>query len=83
MIELLRYLFLVRGCTAYLRSDNGPEFIAAAVKRWLADNKVATLYIESGSPWENGYTESFNGRFRDEFLDREVFYSVKEAKVLA
>ena len=83
VIAVLAYLFMVRGAPRYIRSDNGPEFIAAAIKRWLAGNKVATLYIEPGSPWENGYIESFNGRFRDEFLDREVFYSVKEAKVLA
>ncbi len=83
VIAVLAYLFMVRGAPGYIRSDNGPEFIAAAIKRWLAGNKVAILYIEPGSPWENGYIESFNGRFRDEFLDREVFYSVKEAKVLA
>jgi len=83
VIAVLEYLFMVRGTPGFIRSDNGPEFIAAAIKRWLADNKVDTLYIEPGSPWENGYIESFHGRLRDELLNRELFYSVKEAKVLA
>ena len=74
---------MVRGIPKFIRSDNGPEFIADAIKRWLQDRGVETLYIEPGSPWENGYIESFNGRLRDEVLDREVFYSVKEAKVIA
>ncbi len=83
VIAVLAYLFMVRGGPRFIRSDNGPEFIAQAIQCWLADNGVATLYIEPGSPWENGYIESFNGRFRDELLDREVFYSVREARVLA
>jgi len=82
VIAVLEYLFMVRGVPGFIRSDNGPEFIADAIKRWLADNKVGTLYIEPGSPWENGYIESFHGRLRDELLNRELFYSVKEAKVL-
>jgi putative transposase len=82
VIVLLEYLFMVRGVPRFIRSDNGPEFIADAIKRWLQDQGVETLYIEPGSPWENGYLESFNGKFRDEVLDREVFYSVKEAKVI-
>ena len=83
VIAVLDYLFMVRGAPQFIRSDNGPEFIANAVKQWLKDNDVKTLYVEPGSPWENGYIESFNGKFRDEVLDREVFYSVAEAKVLA
>ena len=83
VIAVLEYLFMVRGIPEFIRSDNGPEFIADAIKRWLQDRGVETLYIEPGSPWENGYIESFNGRLRDEVLDREVFYSVKEAKVIA
>jgi len=82
VIAVLDYLFLVRGIPRFIRSDNGPEFIAHAVKSWLQERGVETLYIEPGSPWENGYIESFNGRFRDEVLDRELFYSVKEAKVI-
>ncbi len=83
VIAVLEYLFMVRGVPGFIRSDNGPEFIADAIKKWLKDQMVGTLYIEPGSPWENGYIESFHGRLRDEFLNRELFYSVKEAKVLA
>jgi len=82
VIAVLEYLFMVRGTPKYIRSDNGPEFIADAIKKWLKKKHVETLYIEPGSPWENGYIESFNGKLRDEILNREVFYSVKEAKVL-
>lgn len=82
VIETLRYLFEVRGAPKFIRSDNGPEFIAQAIRKFLADSKVETLYIEPGSPWENAYSESFNGRFRDEFLNRELFTSLTEAKVL-
>ena len=67
---------------AYLRSDNGPEFIAKEVLRWLAANQIKTIYIEPGSPWENGYNESFNGKLRDELLNRELFYSLAEARYL-
>jgi transposase InsO family protein len=83
VIGVLEYLFAVRGVPGFIRSDNGPEFIADAIKGWLSDKKVETLYIAPGSPWENGYIESFHGRLRDELLNREMFYSVKEAKVLA
>lgn len=83
VIEVLEYLFAVRGVPRFIRSDNGPEFIANAIKGWLSDKKVGTLYIAPGSPWENGYIESFNGKLRNELLNRELFYSVKEAKVLA
>jgi len=82
VIAVLEYLFVVRGTPKFIRSDNGPEFIANAIKGWLSEIGVETLYIEPGSPWENGYMESFNGRFRDELLNREQFFSVKEARVL-
>jgi len=71
-----------RGAPAHLRSDNGPEFIAWAVKDWLTAARTETIYIEPGSPWENPYSESFNSRFRDELLNREVFTSLLEARVL-
>ena len=71
-----------RGMPEHLRSDNGPEFIAEAVKRWLAGEGTKTLYIEPGSPWENAYSESFNSRLRDELLNGELFSSLKEAEVL-
>ena len=82
VVALLARLFRERGAPAYLRSDNGPEFIAQAIKAWLAKSGVATLYIEPGSPWENAYSESFNSRLADEVLDREVFSSLREAQVL-
>jgi transposase InsO family protein len=82
VIAVLEYLFMVRGAPKFIRSDNGPEFIADKIKKWLKKNHVETLYIEPGSPWENGYIESFNGKLRDEILVRELFYSVKEAKVI-
>lgn len=82
VIELLAELFRVHGEPEYIRSDNGPEFIAEAVKKWLALSGVRTLYIEPGSPWENAYSESFNSRFEDELLNREIFGSLTEAKVL-
>jgi transposase InsO family protein len=82
IVELLAYLFSVHGEPEFIRSDNGPEFIAKAVKAWLERSGVKTLYIEPGSPWENAYSESFNSRFRDELLNREIFTSLDEAKVL-
>ena len=82
VIDLLAYLFSVHGEPEFIRSDNGPEFIAHAVKGWLASSGVRTLYIEPGSPWQNAYSESFNSRFRDELLDRETFTSLTEAQVL-
>jgi putative transposase len=82
VIGVLEYLFLIRGLPRFIRSDNGPEFIADAIRRWLEINHVETLYIAPGSPWENGYIESFNGKLRDEILNREVFCSVTEAKVI-
>jgi len=82
VIEQLFYLFVLRGTPEYVRSDNGPEFTAKAVRRWLDDLEVTTLFIEPGSPWENGYIESFNGKLRDELLNREVFTTLTEAKIL-
>ena len=83
VVEVLDKLFSERGEPAYIRSDNGPEFIAKTIKGWLATSGVKTLYIEPGAPWENAYSETFISRLRDELLDREVFANVKEAKVLA
>jgi transposase InsO family protein len=82
VVAQLRRLVAERGAPEYMRSDNGPEFIAREVRDWLASAQIATLYIEPGSPWENAYSESFNSRLRDELLDREVFSSVIEARVL-
>jgi putative transposase len=83
LIETLDRLFTKRGQPAYIRSDNGPEFIAEAIKHWLAASGVGTLYIEPGAPWENAYSETFMSRLRDELLNREVFANLKEAQVLA
>ena len=82
VLECLAELFVLRGQPAYLRSDNGAEFTAKAVREWLARLGVTTLYIEPGSPWENGYVESLIGKFRDELLNGEIFYTLTEAKVL-
>lgn len=82
VVETLAGLFKKHGAPRYIRSDNGPEFIARAVKEWLKKSGVETLYIEPGSPWENAFVESFNGRFRDELLNREVLTSLTEAKVM-
>ena len=82
MLERLSDLFICRGVPNYVRSDNGPEFTAHRVRDWLETVEVKTLFIEPGSPWENGYVESFNGKLRDELLNREVFDTLLEAKVL-
>ena len=82
VIETLADVMLVRGIPEYLRSDNGPEFVARELRKWLASLGTGTLYIEPGSPWENGYCESFNGKLRDECLNGEIFYSLKEAQVV-
>ena len=82
VLECLGDLFLKRGTPDYIRSDNGPEFTAHAVREWLDGVDVDTLFIEPGSPWENGYVESFNGKFRDELLNGEIFYTLKEAQVI-
>lgn len=83
VLDRLSELFVSRGTPRYLRSDNGPEFTAKAVREWLARVGVGTLFIEKGSPWENGYVESFNGKFRDELLNGEIFYTVEEARILS
>ncbi len=72
-----------RGVPTGIRSDNGPEFIAQKVRNWLKDLGVGTLFVEPGAPWQNGYVESFNSRFRDEFLNMEIFNNIKEAQTLA
>ena len=82
VVETLASLFRRRGEPIFIRSDNGPEFVAKAIKRWLEVSGVRTLYIEPGSPWENAYSETFISRFGDELLKREVFASLLEAKVL-
>lgn len=82
VLEELAWLFCTRGIPDHIRSDNGPEFTAERVRQWLPKMGAQTLFIEKGSPWENGYIESFNGKMRDELLDREIFYTLKEAKVL-
>lgn len=82
VLDRLAELFVQRGTPVYLRSDNGPELTAKAVREWLDRVRVQTLYIEPGSPWENGYVESFNGKLRDELLNREIFYTLTEARVL-
>jgi transposase InsO family protein len=82
VLERLSWLFATRGVPEHVRSDNGPEFTAGVVRDWLRRVGVKTLFIEPGSPWENGYVESFNGKLRDELLNGEIFYTVREAKVL-
>lgn len=81
--ELLAGMIRERGAPVHIRSDNGPEFIAQEIRRWLSEAQVAALYIEPGSPWENGYAESFHSRLRDELLDREEFSSPLEARVVS
>ena len=82
VIDVLSDLFILRGVPAHIRSDNGPEFAAKAVQAWIGAVGAQTAYIMPGSPWENGYVESFNARLRDEFLNGEIFYTLKEAQVL-
>ncbi len=82
VLEVLADLFLIHGPPEHIRSDNGPEFIAIALREWLTRLNVKTLYIEPGSPWENGYVESFNSKLRDEFLNGEILYTLKEAQIL-
>ena len=82
VMDALTDLFILRGSPAFIRSDNGPEFIAQAVRDWIAAVGAKTAYIEPGSPWENGYCESFNGRLRDELLNGEIFYSLREAQII-
>ena len=80
--DVLADVMVTRGILDHVRSDNGPEFIALRLRQWLADVGAQTLYIEPGSPWENSYCESFNSKLRDEFLNGEIFYSLKEAQIL-
>jgi transposase InsO family protein len=82
VIDVLADLFIVRGIPAHIRSDQGPEFVADTVKGWIGGVGATTAYIEKGSPWENGYVESFNARLRDELLNGEVFHTAAEARVL-
>jgi transposase InsO family protein len=83
VIEVLAEAMIERGIPEHIRSDNGPEFVARGLRNWLGATGAKTLYIEPGSPWENGYCESFNSKLRDEFLNGEIFYTLKEAQVLA
>ena len=82
VLDVVAELMLKHGVPDHIRSDNGPEFIAKALREWLARVGVKTLFIEPGSPWENGYNESFNGKLRDECLNGEIFYSLKEAQII-
>jgi transposase InsO family protein len=82
VIDVLCDLFILRGVPAHIRSDNGPEFIAKSVQSWIAGVGSRTAYITPGSPWENGYVESFNAQVRDELLDGEIFYTLKEAQIM-
>jgi transposase InsO family protein len=80
VIDVLQYVFAVRGAPQFIRSDNGPEFVAREVTRWLDRASVKTLFIAKGSPWENGNVESFNSRFRDELLNQELFLGLENAR---
>ena len=82
VIDVLSDLFILRGVPGHVRSDNGPEFVAKAVQAWITGVGAKTAYIAPGSPWENGYIESFNARLRDELLDGETFYTLKEARIV-
>jgi putative transposase len=82
LIETLADVMLIQGVPEHIRSDNGPEFVARKLRNWLSAVGAKTMYIEPGSPWENGYCESFNGKFKDECLNGEIFYSLKEAQVV-
>ena len=82
VIDVLSDLFILRGVPGHVRSDNGPEFVAKAVQEWIAAVGAKAAYIAPGSPWENGFIESFNARLRDELLDGEIFYSLKEAQIV-
>jgi putative transposase len=82
VIDALSDLFIPREVPAYIRSDNGPEFVAQALRDWIEAVGAKTAYIEPGSPWKNGHCESFNGKLRDELLNGEIFYTLKEAKIV-
>ena len=81
VLDVMMNLFCTRGVPGHIRSDNGPEFIAKALREWLGRTPVETLYVEPGAPWENGYAEAFHSRLRDEFLNVEMFGTMREAKV--
>ena len=82
VIDVLSDLFILRGVPEHIRSDNGPEFVAKTVQEWITAVGAKTAYIAPGSPWENGYIESFNARLRDELLNGEIFYSLNEAQIV-
>jgi transposase InsO family protein len=82
VIDVLSGLFILRGVPGHVRSDNGPEFVAKAMQQWITAVGAKTAYIAPGSPWENGYIESFNARLRDELLDGEIFYTLREAQIV-
>ena len=82
MIDVLSDLFILRGVPGHVRSDNGPEFVAKAVQTWITAVGAKTAYIAPGSPWENGYIESFNSKLRDELLNGEIFFTLKEARIV-
>jgi transposase InsO family protein len=82
VLGVLEQTMIQFGVPGYIRSDNGPEFIAAKVQQWLRDNRIKTIYIDPGSPWQNGYIESFHSRFRDECLSREMLLNLREARVV-
>ncbi len=82
VIDMLSDLFLLRGVPGHIRSDNGPAFVAKAVQDWIAAVGAVTAYIAPGSPWENGFIESFNARLRDELLNGEIFYTLREAQIV-
>ena len=82
VIEVIGDLMLAHGVPAHIRSDNGPEFTAKAIRQWLSGNSVKTCYIKPGAPWANAFAESFISRVRDELSDREIFYTLEEARVM-
>jgi putative transposase len=82
VINVLSDLFILRGVPEHVRSDNGPEFVAKAVQQWIATVGAKTAYVMPGSPWENGFIESFNARLHDELLDGAIFYSLKETRIV-
>ena len=82
VLGVLEQAMIQYGVPGYIRSDNGPEFIAAKVQQWLANNQIKAIYIDPGSPWQNGYIESFHSRFRDECLSREMLLNLRKARVV-
>jgi transposase InsO family protein len=82
VIDVLSDLFILRGVPEHIRSDNGPEFLAKAIQEWIGAVGAKTAYITPGSPWENGFVESFNARLRDELLNGEIFYTLREAQIV-